>query len=117
MPLYDTFISYSHAKDKPIAAALHSRWCRSSASPGTSAGRCAYFVMTPRSPPRCSFGPRCLHCKRQRNGFQCVRLLLHEAEIEGLIHRGLLKPERRHDRSAVETAVAVFIFRQLAPRE
>src|SRR2546429_202456 len=48
-----------------------------------------------------------IHRKRHRNGLQCVRLLLHETEIDGLVRRGLLKPERRRDRSAVETAIAV----------
>jgi hypothetical protein len=28
MPVYDAFISYSHAKDKPIPAALQSVICR-----------------------------------------------------------------------------------------
>jgi hypothetical protein len=32
-----------------------------------------------------------IHRKRQRNGLQCVRLLLHETEIDGLVRRGLLK--------------------------
>jgi hypothetical protein len=56
-----------------------------------------------------------IHRKRQRNGLQCVRLLLHETEIDGLVRRGLLKRER--DPSAVETAVAVFICRELGPQE
>jgi hypothetical protein len=58
-----------------------------------------------------------IHRKRQRNGLQCVRLLLHETEIDGLVRRGLLKRERRSDPSAVETAVAVFICGELGPQE
>ena len=58
-----------------------------------------------------------LHRKRHRNGLQCVRLLLHETEIDGLVRMGLLKPERRRDPAAVETAVAVFICRHLGPQE
>jgi hypothetical protein len=58
-----------------------------------------------------------LHRKRQRNGLHCVRILLHETEIDGLVRRRLLKPERRRDPSAVETAVAVFICRELGPQE
>jgi hypothetical protein len=58
-----------------------------------------------------------LHRKRHRNGLLCVRLLLHETEIDGLVRRGLLKPDRRHDSSAVETAVAVFICGELGPPE
>jgi hypothetical protein len=57
-----------------------------------------------------------LHRKRRRNGLHCVRLLLHETEIDGLVRRGLLKPERRRDRSAVEDAVSVFICRHLGPQ-
>ncbi len=37
MPVYDAFISYSHAKDKPIAAALQSV-IQKLGKPGTSAG-------------------------------------------------------------------------------
>jgi hypothetical protein len=58
-----------------------------------------------------------LHRKRHRNGLLCVRLLLHETEIDGLVRRGLLKPERRRDQSAVETAIGVFICRQLGSQE
>jgi hypothetical protein len=58
-----------------------------------------------------------LHRKRQRNGLHCVRLLLHETEIDGLVRKGLLKPERRRDQAAVETAIGVFICRQLGPEE
>jgi hypothetical protein len=32
MALYDAFVSYSHAKDKPIAAALPARQCESAAT-------------------------------------------------------------------------------------
>jgi hypothetical protein len=58
-----------------------------------------------------------IHRKRQRNGLQCVRLLLHETEIDGLVRKGLLKRERRRNRSAVETAIAIFICRELGPQE
>jgi len=34
-----------------------------------------------------------------------VRVLLHLTEIDALVDRGFLKPERRHDQDAVESAI------------
>ena len=34
-----------------------------------------------------------------------MRVLLHLTEIDALVDRGFLKPERRHDQDAVESAI------------
>jgi hypothetical protein len=47
--------------------------------------------------------------QRRRNGLHCVRVLLHVTEIDALITKGFLKPERRHDPNAVDTALNGFI--------
>lgn len=50
-----------------------------------------------------------IHRKRRQNGLYCVRILLHETEINALVHGGFLRHERRHDRAAVESAINSFI--------
>jgi hypothetical protein len=42
---YDAFISYSHGKDKPIAAALQAV-VQKLGKPGIGGARCAFFGMT-----------------------------------------------------------------------
>jgi hypothetical protein len=42
-----------------------------------------------------------LHRKRQRQGLQYVRILLHVTEIDALIHMGLLKDDQRSDADAL----------------
>jgi hypothetical protein len=54
---------------------------------------------------------------RRSNGLRCVRILLHETEIDTLVIRGYLKETRRHDPNAVESAVGQFICYELAPPE
>ena len=46
-----------------------------------------------------------------------VPALLHETEIDSLIHKGFLKPERRHDRTALENAIGRFICSALGVYE
>jgi len=46
---------------------------------------------------------------RRRNGLRCVRILLHETEIDALIEKGFLKQERRHHSDAVQDAIDCFI--------
>ena len=41
-----------------------------------------------------------LYRKRQRQGLQYVRILLHVTDIDGLIHLGLLKDDQRTDADA-----------------
>jgi hypothetical protein len=47
--------------------------------------------------------------ERRRNGLRCVRVLLHETEIDSLISKGFLKQERRHNPKAVQDAIDGFI--------
>ena len=45
-----------------------------------------------------------VHRTQRRNGLRCVRILLHETEIDSLIEKGFLKHERCHDSDAVQAA-------------
>jgi hypothetical protein len=54
-----------------------------------------------------------VHRTRRRNGLHCVRILLHETEIDSLIEKGFLKKERRHHSDAVQDAINVFICSEL----
>jgi hypothetical protein len=47
---------------------------------------------------------------RRRNGLHCVRILLHETEIDSLIEKGFLKKERRNVHKAVESALLGFVI-------
>ena len=51
--------------------------------------------------------------KRRRNGLHHIPVLLHETEIDGLVKKGHLCPERRGDRNAVEVALGSFVCREL----
>jgi hypothetical protein len=46
-----------------------------------------------------------LHRERRRNGVRCLMIELRETEIDGLIHKGLLKTETRNDVNAVLAAL------------
>ena len=52
MALYDAFISYSHAKDKPIAARAAVNDPKAGQAVVPAAGRCACFATTPACRPR-----------------------------------------------------------------
>jgi hypothetical protein len=52
---------------------------------------------------------------RRRNGLHCMRILLHETEIDSLSEKGFLRKERRHDHHAVESALLGFVMEALAP--
>ena len=52
-----------------------------------------------------------LHRKRQRQGLQYVRILLHVTDIDGLIHLGLLKDDQRTDANALQAAVLGLVYR------
>jgi len=43
--------------------------------------------------------------KRRRNNVRCMRILLHEAEIDALIGKGFLDKGHRHNCYAVECAI------------
>jgi hypothetical protein len=52
-----------------------------------------------------------LYRKRQRQGLQYVRILLHVTEIDALIHMGLLKEDQRADADALQAAVLDVVYR------
>jgi hypothetical protein len=52
---------------------------------------------------------------RRQNGLRCVRILLHETEVDSLIEKGFLKRERRRDPKAVQDAIGGFICYALGP--
>jgi hypothetical protein len=53
-----------------------------------------------------------LYRKRQRQGLQYVRILLHVTDIDGLIHLGLLKDDQRTDADALQAAVLGLVYRE-----
>ena len=57
------------------------------------------------------------HRKRRRNGLRCLRVVLHETEIASLVDKGFLRPERRQDQAAIQSAIDGFICHALAPAE
>jgi hypothetical protein len=69
----------------------------------------------PTKAPSSSNGPaaermRCYR-KRQRQGLQYVRILLHVTDIDALIHMGLLKDNQRTDVDALQAAVLGLLYR------
>ena len=53
-----------------------------------------------------------LYRKRQRQGLQYVRILLHVTDIDGLIRLGLLKDDQRTDADALQAAVLGLVYRE-----
>ena len=53
-----------------------------------------------------------LYRKRQRQGLQYVRILLHVTDIDGLIHLGFLKDDQRTDVDALQAAVLGLVYRE-----
>jgi hypothetical protein len=45
---------------------------------------------------------------RRRNGLRCLRVMLHDTEIDSLVEKRFLKPERRHDHAAIQSAIDGF---------
>jgi hypothetical protein len=54
---------------------------------------------------------------RHRNGLRSLRVMLHDSEIDCLVTKGFLKPERRHDHAAIQSAVDEFICHALGPEQ
>jgi hypothetical protein len=50
---------------------------------------------------------------RRRNGLRCLRVTLADTEIDCLVEKGFLKPERRHVHSAIQSAIDDFICHAL----
>jgi hypothetical protein len=42
---------------------------------------------------------------RRRNGLRCLRVTLTDTEIDCLVEKGFLKPERRRDHAAIQSAI------------
>jgi hypothetical protein len=54
---------------------------------------------------------------RRRNGLRCLRVTLTDTEIDCLVTKGFLKPERRHDHAAIQSAIDDFICYALGPEQ
>ena len=58
-----------------------------------------------------------LHRTRRRNGLRSLRVMLHDTEIDCLVEKGFLKPERRNVHSAIQSAIDDFICYALGPEQ
>ena len=54
-----------------------------------------------------------LHRARRSAGLRCLTLEVRETEIAALIRKGLLRPDSRHDSTAVRNALYSLLDRQL----
>jgi hypothetical protein len=54
---------------------------------------------------------------RRRNGLRCLRIMLTDTEIDCLVEKGFLKPERRHEHAAIQNAIDCFICHALVPEQ
>ena len=54
-----------------------------------------------------------LHRERRRDGMRCLMVELHDAEVNALVRRGLLKHKTRHDRNAIADALYDHLERTL----
>ena len=55
------------------------------------------------------------HRLRQRKGLRCLRIELHEMEIDELIRKGLLKWDTRNDQNEIVKAIYKHFDRTLSP--
>ena len=53
------------------------------------------------------------HRERRRDGLRCLSIELRETEIDGLIDKGLLKPETRNDAKSIIEALYAFFDKTL----
>jgi hypothetical protein len=56
-----------------------------------------------------------LYRTRRRNGLRYMQVLLADSEIDVLVEKGYLKPDRRHVGKAVQNALDRFICSELGP--
>jgi hypothetical protein len=56
-----------------------------------------------------------LHRERRQLGLRCLMIELHEAEIDELVRKGLLKWETRNDRNEIVKAIYEHFDRTLSP--
>jgi hypothetical protein len=54
---------------------------------------------------------------RRRSGLRCLRVTLADTEIDCLVEKGFLKPERRHVHSAIQSAIDDFICHALGAEQ
>jgi hypothetical protein len=57
-----------------------------------------------------------IHRARRKLGLRCVTIPLCEAQIEGLVHRGLLPRDERADRAAIRRALYSYLDLTLVAR-
>ena len=55
------------------------------------------------------------HRQRQRKGLRCLRIELHEMEIDELIRKGLLRSETRNDQNEIVKAIYKHFDRTFSP--
>lgn len=55
-----------------------------------------------------------LHRERRKQGMRCIMIEVRETEIDTLIKTGLLKPDRRDDRTGIAEAIYSLFERELA---
>jgi hypothetical protein len=48
--------------------------------------------------------------RRRRHGLRCFAVKLGRAELDDLVIKGYLAPEKRNDRQAIELAIDDFLF-------
>jgi hypothetical protein len=48
--------------------------------------------------------------RRRRSGLRCYAVKLGRAELDDLVTKGYLSPEKRNDRHAIELAIDDFLF-------
>ena len=53
------------------------------------------------------------HRQRRREGLRCFTLEIRDSEVDALVHKQLLEPERRSDPSAIVDALYAFLDRAL----
>jgi len=53
------------------------------------------------------------HRERRRDGLRCLNIELRATEIDGLIDKGLLKPETRNDKKSIIEALYAFFDKSL----
>jgi hypothetical protein len=54
--------------------------------------------------------------ERRRQGFICVTISLHKAQIGELVYRGLLPNSQRSDRAAIAKAIASILHDAIMPK-
>ena len=54
--------------------------------------------------------------QRKRQGFRCVGVVLHRAQVGALVHKGLLRDDERGDAAAIRRALEGFLHSALMPR-